>query len=255
MNLPLDSDVLAARTGDRSAFGRLVTRYGSVVTSISLSTVRDVATSEEVAQDVFFRAWRDLASLRNPASFLPWLRQLARHRALDAARRARRPDARPAAFDDATLVAVVDPQATPDDALIQDERANAVSAALDALPADAREVLTLFYREGRSVAQVARLLELREDTVKKRLSRARAALRDDVLARFAEAVETTAPGDQFARQVMLALPMMSPASAWVVTKGVLHLLAKWATFTAAGGAAIAGILAAAIRSSAAFASS
>jgi RNA polymerase sigma factor (sigma-70 family) len=246
MNFPLDSDVLAARTGDRSAFGRLVTRYGGVVTSISLSTVRDVATSEEVAQDVFFRAWRDLASLRNPASFLPWLRQLARHRALDAARRARRPDARPAAFDDATLAAVVDPQPTPDDALIHDERARAVSAALDALPADAREVLTLFYREGRSVAQVARLLDLREDTVKKRLSRARAALRDDVLARFAEAVETTAPGDDFAHQVMLALPMMSPASAWVVMKGALHLLAKWAAFTAAGGAALAGILAAAI---------
>jgi RNA polymerase sigma factor (sigma-70 family) len=246
MDLSPDSDVLAARTGDRSAFGRLVTRYSGVVTSISLSTVRDVATSEEVAQDVFFAAWRDLESLRNPASFLPWLRQLTRHRALDAARRARRPDARPAAFDDATLAAAVDPGPAADDTLIHDERTRAVSIALDALPADAREILTLFYREGRSVAQVARLLDLHEDTVKKRLSRARAALREEVLARFAEAVEATAPGDAFARQVILALPMMSPATAWVVTKAALHLLAKWATVAAAGGAAMGGILVAAL---------
>ncbi len=68
-----------------------------------------------------------------------------------------------------------------EDALLGDERATALAVALDALPSDACEVLTLFYREGRSVAQVARLLGLREDTVKKRLSRARAALRDEVL--------------------------------------------------------------------------
>jgi RNA polymerase sigma factor (sigma-70 family) len=239
MDLALETDVLAARTGDRLAFGRLVTRYGAVVTSISLSTVRNVATSEEIAQDVFLAAWRDLASLRNPASFLPWLRQLTRHRALDVVR-ARRP-----ALDEETLAAAIDPRPGAEDALLDDERAAALAAALDALPSDAREVLTLFYREGRSVTQVAHLLGLREDTVKKRLSRARASLRDEVLARFADAVESTAPGDGFARQVIVALPVLSPASASAVVlgKGAAHIAVKWAGFAAVGMTGLAGLLA------------
>ena len=241
VSAPIDSDVLAARSGDRTAFGRLVARYGSVVTSISLSTVGNVATSEEIAQDVFLTAWRDLATLRNPSSFLPWLRQLTRHRALDVARSGRRPDRR-AGFDEATLAAVADPRPDAEHALLHDERAEAVSAALDALPADAREVLVLFYREGGSVAQVARLLGLREDTVKKRLSRARAALREEVLAGFADAVEATAPGEAFAQQVMIALPVMSPAAALVAGKAVLHLVAKWAVLAGASAAGLAGVI-------------
>ena len=241
LTLAPDSDVLAAKTGDRVAFGRLVARYGRVVTSISLSTVRNVATSEEVAQDVFLAAWRDLGTLRNPASFLPWLRQLTRHRALDAVRRGRRPDGR-AAFDESTLAAVVDPRPGAEDALLHDERARTLSAALDALSPDSREVVTLYYREGQSVAQVARLLGLREDTVKKRLSRARAALRDELLAGFADAVASSAPGDGFAKQVMVALPVMSPASALVIGKGVLHLLAKWAFVVAGSASALAGLV-------------
>ncbi len=65
MELTIDSDVLAARQGDRDAFARLVTRYRGLVSSISLSTVRNVAVSEDVAQDVFLAAWRDLGSLRS----------------------------------------------------------------------------------------------------------------------------------------------------------------------------------------------
>ncbi len=244
MDLALDSDVLAARTGDRDAFGRLVARYGGVVTSISLSTVGNVATSEEVAQDVFLAAWRDLATLRNPSSFLPWLRQLTRNRALDVAKRARRPEVRPA-LDEGALSAAIDPRPGAEDALLRDEQASALLLALDALPADAREALTLFYREGRSVAQVARLLGLREDTVKKRLSRARGALREELLARFAEEVESTAPGESFARQVLIALPVLSPASASAVVlgKGVAQLVLKYAAIGAVGATALPGLLA------------
>jgi RNA polymerase sigma factor (sigma-70 family) len=226
MDLSLDTDVVAARTGDRHAFARLVTRYRGLVSSISLSTVRNVATSEDVAQDVFLAAWRDLGSLRNPSSFLPWLRQLTRHRALDVARGGRRPDRR-GAVDDATLEAAVDPRPSAQDALLDDERSRTVALALDALPEDAREVLTLYYREGQSIEHVARLIGLREDTAKKRLSRARAALRDEVLARFADAVEQTTPGDRFTNRVMVALPMLSPAAAIGISKAILHLLGKW----------------------------
>ncbi len=126
MDLPSDSDVLAARTGDPQAFARLVTRYRSLVSSISLCTVGNVAASEDVAQEVFLSAWRDLGSLRNPASFLPWLRQLTRHRALDALRSRRGPDRRALVEPDA-LAAAVDPRPDAQDALLEDERTRAAS--------------------------------------------------------------------------------------------------------------------------------
>src|SRR6185436_6600040 len=123
-------DVVAASTGDRDAFARLVTRYRGLVSSISLSTVGNVAASDDVAQEVFLAAWRDIGTLRNPSSFLPWLRQLTRHRALDAARSGRRPDRR-GLVDDATVELAVDPRPNAQDALLEDERARVVMLALD----------------------------------------------------------------------------------------------------------------------------
>jgi RNA polymerase sigma factor (sigma-70 family) len=223
MDLSIDVDVLAARSGDRDAFSRLVTRYRGLVTSISLAALGNVATSEDVAQDVFLSAWRDFGSLRNPSSFLPWLRQLTRHRALDAARGKRRRERRVGLVNEAAIEAAVDPRPDAQDGLLEDERTRAVVLGLEALPDDAREVLTLYYREGQSIEQVARLLGLREDTAKKRLSRARAALREEVLAHFAEVLEATAPGQRFTKEVMRSLPPMAPTTALAASKGALIL--------------------------------
>jgi len=77
----LETDVLAARSGDASAFGRLVDETKSAVTSIALAIVGDYPASQDIAQDVFLAAWRNLGKLRSPASFLPWLRQTTRNRA------------------------------------------------------------------------------------------------------------------------------------------------------------------------------
>jgi RNA polymerase sigma factor (sigma-70 family) len=239
MDLSRETDVLSARDGDRDAFARLVTRYRGLVTSISLCTLGDVAASEDVAQEVFVAAWRALGSLRNPSSFLPWLRQLTRHRALDAVRDRRRAD-RPGSVDEDVIAWAVDPRPSAQDALLDDERTRAVRRALDALPAGAREVITLYYREGRSVEQVALLLGLGENTAKKRLSRARSALRDEVLARFAENVETTAPGEAFSSRVMIALPTTSPIAAAALVKGSLAAAGKWGLSAVTSG--VAGML-------------
>jgi DNA-directed RNA polymerase specialized sigma24 family protein len=92
----LEPLVVAAAAGDRDAFGSLVTATSGVVSSISLAILRDLDMSRDVAQDVFLAAWRDLRKLRNPSSFLPWLRQLTRNRAHHVLRshvRARRREA------------------------------------------------------------------------------------------------------------------------------------------------------------------
>ena len=77
----LESDVLLASNGDEAAFRRLVDESANTVCSIALAIVRNVQASEDVAQEVFLAAWSNLKKLRNPASFLPWLRQVTRNQA------------------------------------------------------------------------------------------------------------------------------------------------------------------------------
>ena len=206
--------VTAAARGDAQAFATLVDHTSGLVTSIVLAVLRDFDASQDVAQDVFLAAWRDLPKLQNSASFLPWLRQIARNRSHHVLRsriRARRyvaPDA-----DDATMHAVPDGGPGIDAALLAAEDRRLITEGLDRLPDEAREVLLLFYREEQSVAQVATLLDLSEGAVKQRLSRARVALRKDLLDQLGDSLKRTAPGSAFTIAVMAALPLTLPLSA------------------------------------------
>src|SRR5262249_49933065 len=155
--------------------------------------VRDVVASEDVAQDVFVAAWGSVGKLRNPSSFLPWLRQLARNQAHTFLRTRSRFRRRHAAWED-DVAAVADPAADARGMLIEREDRRALAEAMEELPDEAREIVTLYYREGKSVRQVAELLGLGEDAVKKRLERARASLRQALLERAGEALRKTAPG-------------------------------------------------------------
>ena len=73
----------AARAGDRDAYGRIVVACQNTITAIALAIVRDVPSSEDIAQDAFLNAWQHLRRLQNADSFLPWLRQITRNLARD----------------------------------------------------------------------------------------------------------------------------------------------------------------------------
>jgi RNA polymerase sigma factor (sigma-70 family) len=242
----IESDVLAARRGDQQAFTRLVASSCSLVSSIALAIVRDPDLSRDVAQDVFLSAWRDIGKLRDPASFLPWLRQVTRHRAyhvLRGVRRGRRRTAETSA--DELLAAAVDLRPDAHQNLVSIETRRLVADTIDRLPADAREVVTLYYREERSVTQVADLLGLSEAAVRQRLSRARARLRDDLLDRAGEELAACAPGPAFVAGVAHALTATAagaPAAAAIATTGSKTggLLVKLAAAIFAVGVGMAG---------------
>jgi RNA polymerase sigma factor (sigma-70 family) len=197
--------------GDREAFARLVAATRSLVASIALVELRDVEAARDVAQDVYLQVWDDLHELRNPASFLPFLRQVTRLRARRVAERRAREVSGPTAEE--LLAEAIDPALDPQSRLLRAEQATVVREALDALPEDARETIALYYLEGHSASQVARLLGLSDQAVYQRLSRARGLLRADVLERLGETLAAAAPGTAFTAGVMAALP--SSASAQV----------------------------------------
>ena len=207
--------VASAAGGDTDAFSQILGATSGMVGSIVLAIVRDVDMSQDIAQDVFLSAWRDLRKLRNPASFLPWLRQVARNHAHHALRTRirRRRWLVPFSGQEERLETLPAPDPGVRERLLDAEQRQALRSALASLPDDTREVLILFYREGQSVAQVATLLDLSENAVKKRLSRARIALRGMMLDQLGDSLQRTAPGSAFTIAVMAALPLTLPLSA------------------------------------------
>ena len=206
-----EADVRLAASGDRSAYERLVRRCAGMVSAIALSVVRDVGRSEDVAQEVFVAAWKDLSRLRNPRTFLPWLRNMTRHLALRTLRDRHVP------MEGEQLAAQADERATAAEHLVAAERDHVLEEALMALDVDDREVLLVYYREGKSLRQVASLLDLSEPAARKRLSRARARLRAGVEERLGELAVSTAPGPKLAANVMATLPATLVSSAAVGT--------------------------------------
>ena len=79
--------VEASRRGEREAFGHLVTRYQDLVCAVSYSSTGNWALSEDVAQDTFIAAWRQLGQLREVDRLRAWLCGIARNLARKARKR------------------------------------------------------------------------------------------------------------------------------------------------------------------------
>jgi RNA polymerase sigma factor (sigma-70 family) len=218
--LRLEADVRAAIRGDERAFARLVDETRNMVTSIALAILGDLELSRDVAQDVYLSAWRDLGKLREATSFVPWLRQVTRHRAHHVLRSKVRRERRVTNVEEDRLLAVAaDPSPDAMDRLVDQETRRTVEEAVDALPDGSREVVLLYYREGESARQVAELLDLSEAAVRQRLVRARATLRESL----ADKVRATAPGAAFTAGVMGALTLAAPSAAAAATLS----MGKW----------------------------
>ena len=222
LELMLQTELPAAARGSQEAYGRIVHACQNTVTAIALAITRDVHASEDIAQEAFLRAWQQLDRLKSSASFLPWLRQITRNLARDWLRAQH---GRPMSGEVAEIAIgmAADPDPTPAERLLQTEEEIVATEIISSLPEDSREALLLFYREGQSSQQVADLLGLSDAAVRKRLSRARAMVRDELLQRFGEFARSTAPTAAFTMIVMGGLVGAMPAAsaATVIGSGVL----------------------------------
>ena len=213
--------VAATLAGDRRAYGVIVERYQRLLCSLAFSATGGVAQSEDLAQETFVDAWRQLADLREPEKLRPWLCGILRFKVS----RLRRADGREPVrgadpLDQAEAVPSND-VAVPDQAVRQEEQA-LMWSALERVPEIYREPLVLYYREHRSVEHVAVALDLTEDAVKQRLARGRKVLQEQVLAFVEGALARSTPGKLFTIATLAALPAWvapTPAQAAVVGAG------------------------------------
>ena len=204
--------------GNREAFRKIVERYQTLISSIAYCATGNMSQSEDLAQETFVTAWKQLAELREPAKLRSWLCSITRFLVSKEFRRRGR-DPVHAAESLASVAEWPSPEPLPPDHVISEEEKAILWRSLERIPEMYREPLVLFYREHQSIEAVARDLELSEDAVKQRLSRGRKLLQEEVLAFVAGALKQTTPGETFTLGVMAALPLLL-TTAKVATAGV-----------------------------------
>src|SRR5262249_11981528 len=167
----------------------------------------DLTLSEDIAQETFWAAWRERATLEQAGSLRSWLCGIARNLGNNARRRASR-----AAEAATPLEAGAEPSTAargPAEEAASREEESLVWQTLEQIPETYREALVLFYREQQSLAEVAAALELSEDAVKQRLSRGRGMLRERVAELVGETLRRSRPGRTFTIAVMTGLTALS----------------------------------------------
>ena len=182
-----DSDMmLVERTvaGDQRAYGLLVAKYERRIQRLIARMVRDVDLVEDIAQETFIRAYRALHQFRGDAQFYTWLYRIA----VNTAKKSLMDLKRNPVITESALRAGVDEdetsvmeneltsEETPETVLAAKEIAAAVNAAMEALPEDLRQAVTLREIEGLSYEDIAEVMGCPIGTVRSRIFRAREAI-------------------------------------------------------------------------------
>jgi len=208
-----DSDLVGETlSGNRDAFSQIVTRYQSLICSLTYSATGSLGQSEDLAQETFITAWKHLRHLRERDKLRAWLCGIARNRINNFLRREGREPVRKAESLDEVSEAH-SPEPLPTEHAISREEEAILWRALERVPENYREPLVLFYREHKSIEAVAAQLDLTEDNVKQRLSRGRKLLQEQVQSFVEGALERTNPGKAFTLDIMTALPAASASKA------------------------------------------
>ena len=163
--------------GDEGALREVIGLYQDRLYGFGLRLLKNQQDAEDAAQDAFVRAFRGLASYDKARPFKTWLFTIMHNRCMDLLR-ARRPDI---SLDEEAGAAAADAAgAEPDHAALALETA-LVEKALSSLPPIYAEILLLQYKEGLDGPELAAVLGVPEGTVKARLSRARAMMREKLM--------------------------------------------------------------------------
>jgi len=175
--------VAAAGKGDVRAFNQLVIRYQSIAYNLAYRILGDEDAASDATQDAFMSAFKAMPRFRG-GSFKAWVLRIVTNACYDQLRaRRRRPTS---SLDDMEGEAdhspyLLDPAERPDEAAARRELDTMIQAGILTLPADQRSVLVLSDLQGMDYQEIAQVTGLALGTVKSRLSRGRAKLRDYLL--------------------------------------------------------------------------
>lgn len=174
--------------GDRQAYAMLVNRYQDYVFTLVFRMLKNREDAEEVAQDVFIKAYRALADFKGASKFSTWLYTIANTSSLSFLRK-KKLDVH--SLDNERVFEVADSQ---DSGMSANQvevksRVAMVTRAIAMLSADDAEIITLFYKAEQNLEEIALILGVEVNTAKVRLHRARGRLKEKMEKHFAPEVK------------------------------------------------------------------
>lgn len=174
--------------GEQNAYAELVNRYQSYVFTLILRMVKSREDAEEIAQDVFVKAYRSLADFRGESKFSTWLYTITNTTSITFLRKKK---LEVHSLDNEKVFEAADNKDSGFRANLieQKSRVSMVNEAIAMLSPDDAEIITLFYKAEQNLEEISRILRLETNTVKVRLHRARGRLKEKMEKNFSEEVK------------------------------------------------------------------
>ena len=177
--------IRAAQQGDRAAFEELVRHYDQAVLRLALHLTGNETEAQDIYQDAFLKAYRNIGSFRFECSFYTWIYRIVTNLCLDGLRKkqvrkedsALQVDASGETFDLLDSVADARPGADPERDLMRRELGSMISRALEKLTPRERMVFELKHYQGLKLRTIGEMLNTTEETAKNTLFRATQKLR------------------------------------------------------------------------------
>ncbi|HEX7904539.1 MAG TPA: sigma-70 family RNA polymerase sigma factor [Chitinophagaceae bacterium] len=183
-----DNEIISkVLNGDHEAYAGLVNRYQNYVFTLTLRMIKSREDAEEVAQDIFIKAYRSLSSFRGDSKFSTWLYTIVNTTAITFLRK-KKLDIH--SLDNEKVFEVADSQDSGLRANLveQKSKVSMVNNAIALLNPDDAQIITLFYKAEQTLEEIAQVLGLETNTAKVRLHRARTRLKEKMETHFAEEV-------------------------------------------------------------------
>lgn len=184
-----DSEIIGkVLKGDQQAYAGLVGRYKNYVFTLVLRFIKNREDAEEVAQDIFIKAYRSLSDFRGESKFSTWLYTIVNTTCITFLRKKK---LEVHSLDNEKVFETADSRESGFSAnrVEQKSKINMVNKAIAMLNPDDAEIITLFYKAEQSLEEIGTILGLEPNTAKVRLHRARTRLKEKMETFFTQEVK------------------------------------------------------------------
>jgi RNA polymerase sigma-70 factor, ECF subfamily len=186
---PTDIEIISrVLKGDQQAYAELVNRYKNYVFTLAFRFTKNREDAEEVAQDIFVKAYRSLADFKGTAKFSTWLYTVVYTTSITFLRKKK---IEVHSLENERIFEMADNQDSGFSAnqVEQKSRVSMVNDAIAMLNPDDAQIITLFYKAEQSLEEIGAILGLEQNTAKVRLHRARQRLKEKMETYFAQEVK------------------------------------------------------------------
>jgi RNA polymerase sigma-70 factor (ECF subfamily) len=185
---PGDNEIIVkVLGGEQSLYAHLVKRYQNFVFTITLRYTPNREDAEEIAQDVFVKAYRSLADFRGESKFSTWLYTIVTTTCITFLRKKK---VTIHSLDNEHIFEAADNQnsAFKANQVEQKSKAQAINEAIKLLSVDDARIITLFYQAEQSLEEIGRIIGIDPNTAKVKLHRARQRLKEKMEKHYSEIV-------------------------------------------------------------------